>query len=200
MSTVKNEVLVGLAGQAKDVQAEKVKVLVSVESPFSASNLFRFQQHIQYAVLCNKHAVSLGYATFTPHLCNTQFVLYGVQAYIGDFVGSLLLATNLLCKAKTYSIGREKTLIITNLARVQSCQKVVVYSDFGISTGMQSAIDEARRHNIEVEYTELPPDLMCHVVGKSVASTLVWAVSMAPYGITIGLAARSFFRLARRFV
>ena len=54
---------------SKPTQAEKV--LVSVESPYTASNWFRFQQHLQYGVLCNKHAASLGDATFAPHLCNT---------------------------------------------------------------------------------------------------------------------------------
>ena len=187
-------------GQAQDLDAQAKKVLVSVESPFSAPNWFRFQQHKQYAVLCNKHAVSLGYATFTPHLCNTQVVFYGVQAYIGDFVANTLLATNLFSNAKTYSIGREKTLEVTNLARIQSCQKVMVYRDFGVSAGMQSAIDEARRHNIDVEYTDLPPDLMRHVVGKSPGSSLVGTASMTPQAITIGLVARSLFRWAKRFV
>ena len=48
------------------------RVLVSVESPYTAPNWFRFQQHLQYAVLCNRHAASLGNATFTPHLCNNK--------------------------------------------------------------------------------------------------------------------------------
>jgi hypothetical protein len=76
----------------------------------------------------------------------------------------------------------------------------MVYRDFGVSAGMQSAIDEAQRHNIDVEYTDLPPDLMRHIVGKSLGSSLVWTTSFAPQAITIGLAARSLFRLAKRFV
>jgi hypothetical protein len=109
MSATTDEAPVGV-DQAQDLHAQAKKVLISVESPISAPNWFRFQQHKQYAALCNKHAASLGYATFTPHLCNTQVVFYGVQAYIGDFVANTLLATNLFSNAKTYSIGAKRRL------------------------------------------------------------------------------------------
>jgi hypothetical protein len=176
------------------------RVLVSVESPYTASNWFRFQQHLQYAVLCNRHAASLGNATFTPHLCNTQVVMYGVQAFVGDFFGSMLLATGMFSTAKKYTVSRDKTLEVTNLARIQSCDKVCVYTDFGVSEGMQLAIDAAKRNNIQVVERKLPDDLMCHVVGKSVGSTVVWGASVAPFAFTGYALARQVFRLAKRFV
>ena len=180
---------------SKPTQPEKV--LVSVESPYTASNWFRFQQHLQYGVLCNKHAASLGDATFAPHLCNTQFVLYGVQAYIGDVVGKFLLATKMFSKASKYAIGREKTLEVTNLARIQSCRKICVYTDFGVSDHMLSAIKAAEQHNIPIERRRLPDELMRNVVGKSIESTVMWSVSTTPYVFTTGFAVKKLFQLAK---
>ena len=126
--------------------------------------------------------------------------MYGVQAFVGDFFGSMLLATGMFSTAKQYTVSRDKTLEVTNLARIQSCDKVCVYTDFGVSEGMQLAIDAAKRNNIEVVERKLPDDLMRHVVGKSVGSTVVWGASVAPFAFTGYALARQVFRLAKRFV
>ena len=167
--------------------------LVSVESPYGAPNIFRFYQQLQYTVLANKHSTFLGYATFTPHLCNPQIVLYGVQAYIGDFVGKL--PTTLFGK-ETSSIGREKTLDVTMHGRRQ-CRELRVYNDMGVSPGMQRAIDYAKEHNIPVAYCQLPDHLMRHVVGKSVASTIGWGVGVSPFAISGFVVARGVYRLVK---
>jgi hypothetical protein len=126
--------------------------------------------------------------------------VFGVQAYVGDFFGNMLLGMNMFSSAKKYCVGREETLRITNLARIQNCRKVKVYNQMGISSGMQTAIDAARQHNIPVEYCQIPDDMMRHVVGKSLASTVVWSASMAPYAITSVALVRGMYRLARRVV
>ncbi len=123
--------------------------------------------------------------------------MYGVQAYIGDVVGKFLLATKMFNKASKYAIGREKTLDVTNVARIQSCRKICVYTDFGVSDGMLSAIKVAEQHNIPVERRRLPDELMRNVVGKSIESTVMWSVSMTPYVFTTGFAVKKLFQLAK---
>lgn len=69
---------------------DKVK-LVSVESPYNALTPWNQLRNIQYAILANCHAASLGDATWTPHIANTQIVKFGHNTYVGDTYGELLL-------------------------------------------------------------------------------------------------------------
>lgn len=156
--------------------AEKKKfVLVSVESPYNASNPFKLVRNIQYAILCNTVEASRGHATWAPHVCNTQVVASGVNAYFGDTLADWLASLPLVGStvAAKYAIGRERTLQITNEARRLKCDAVVCYVDFGISSGMLRAIDVAKANNICVIKRTLPKDAMSQVFGQSVKATLV---------------------------
>lgn len=149
---------------------ENIK-FVSIETPYYSFNPMTLYRNIQYAIQANTHAtLSKEYATWAPHLCNTQFVLFGLNGYVGDNLSCII--PNLL-KNDNYGIGGEKDLDAINEARVKHMDKLLVYTDFGISTGMRSAINAAERHNITVEYRKLPPESMKHVFGQSIMSTAI---------------------------
>ena len=157
---------------------------VSVESPYNAFTPWMQLRNIQYAILANTHAASLGDATWTPHICNTQIVKFGYNTYIGDTYGELLLR----CFGKNiykYDIGRDETLKITNYIRQTHIDKVVCYTDFGTSSGMQSAINAAQLKNIPVENRKLPNDLMQEVYGQSFSSTIFPTIQFTSiYGLS----------------
>ena len=180
------------ADEEEDVNEVEVKVLlVSVESPFNAYRPWTLLRNIQYAIQANKHAAYLGDATWTPHICNTQFVKWGFNSYIGDSVGQLAnkLTGN---RIEKYAIGREQTLINTNAVRASRVNKIVCYTDFGISSGMKTAIDTGEKNGVEVEYRELPKDMMSEVFGQSFKSTFIPILTiLAKYG----LLSYGFYRL-----
>lgn len=157
-------------------------MFVSIETPYNAWNPWLQRRNIQYAIAATHHATSLGDATYVPHLCNTQIVYLGFHAYIGDSLGDFLLATFGKSTLK-YNSTREKVLEITHSVRKNKVDKVVCYTDFGISRGMQEAIDVAKTNNIPIEERTLPPDLMKHVYTQSIASTVV------PTALTGGIVA-----------
>lgn len=144
--------------------------LVSIESPYNSIYPWYQIRNIQYAIQANTHASSLGDVTWTPHIANTQFVKYGINSYISDTLSGFILK-HLQNKQKTYLIGREQTLINTNHIRSTKIDKVICYTDYGISSGMQSAIDTATKHNVPIEYRKLPSDLKQDIFGESFAST-----------------------------
>lgn len=156
-----------LVEESKDDTGVK---LVSVESPYNALTPWNHYRNVQYAILANKHAASLGEVTWTPHICNTQFVKYGFNGYIGDTYGDVL---NSVTGMDKYAIGREKTLEVTHKIRATKVDKVVCYIDFGISSGIQGAIDVANENGVEVEYRHLPKDLMKEVFCQSFSSTVL---------------------------
>lgn len=143
---------------------------VSIESPFNSRWPWLRIRNIQYAILANTHAASLGDSTWAPHLSNTQFCVWGINGYISDSLADAIIG---LCphSQQKYYLGREETLTITNKNRQEKCDKVVCYTDYGISSGMQTAIEAAKQKNIPVEYRTLPQDLKEHVIGESLGST-----------------------------
>jgi hypothetical protein len=149
----------------------KIK-LISVESPYNARTPWTQLRNIQYAILCNTHAASLGDATWTPHICNTQVVKFGYNSYIGDTYGDFIVTFfgKNVCK---YYLSRNETLRITNSVRQTHIDKVICYTDFGVSGGMRSAIVAAKMKNITVEERKLPNDLMKEVYGQSFVSTII---------------------------
>ena len=166
-------------------------ILVSVESPFNAYLPWKLLRNIQYAIQANKHAAYLGDVTWTPHICNTQFVKWGFNSYIGDSIGQLAnrLTRN---RVEKYAIGREQTLINTNAVRASHVNKIVCYTDFGVSSGMRSAIDIGEKNGVEVEYRKLPKDMMSEVFGQSFKSTFIpILIMLAKYG----LLSYGFYRL-----
>jgi hypothetical protein len=144
---------------------------VSIETPYNSIYPWKVIRNIQYAIQANKHAtLSKKYATWVPHLCNTQFVILGMNGYIGDSIGSYFLK---LFPNSSYGIGREKTLEITNNIRGKKIDKILVYDDFGISSGMQTAIDIAEKNDIPIEYRKLPKNMLKNVFGQSFQSTFI---------------------------
>ena len=204
-----NDAMNDVADQANHDAAprrEEAVRFVSVESPYNASNPVTLLRNIQYAALCNTHAASLKDATWAPHLCNTQVVYCGIRAYIGDTFSAFLFSTGLFknTPAATYSIGRDETLRVTNEVRKTRCDAVVCYTDYGMTDGMRSAAHAAQKAGVRVIERHLPPELKRHVIGESVASTVV------PFGVALALTStcgvgtytmlRAGFRLARRIV
>ena len=151
----------------------KKVLLVSIESPYNALTPWKHYRNIQYAILANKHAASLEEVTWTPHICNTQFVKWGFNGYIGDTYGDLLSKTTGFDK---YAIGRDRTLELTHKIRANKVDKVVLYTDFGISSGMREAEKVANYNGVPVEYRKLPPDLMKEVFYQSAMSTVIPAL------------------------
>ena len=166
-------------------------ILVSVESPFNAYWPWILLRNIQYAIQANKHAAYLGDVTWTPHICNTQFVKWGFNSYIGDSVGELAnrLTGN---RVEKYAIGRKQTLINTNAIRASHVNKIVCYNDFGISSGMQGAIDTGKENGVEVEYRKLPEDMMSEIFGQSFKSTFIPVLTTL---VKYGLLSYGFYRL-----
>ena len=169
--------------------------LVSVESPYNAISPWKQLRNIQYAILANTHAASLERdVTWTPHICNTQIVKFGYNAYIGDTFGNIILGTfnQNVCK---YWLGRDETLKRTNAIRQSHIDKVVCYTDFGISNGMQSAIDAANSKGVPVEMRKLPLYLKKEIIGQSFAST---AIPITKFSLTTGLAWYGFLQLFKK--
>lgn len=159
--------------------------LVSLESPFNSPYPWICLRNIQYAILANTHAASLGDVTWAPHLTNTQFVKWGYNNYVSDVWGSLLSG---FIDGK-YFLGRDETLRLTNEVRQTKVDKVVCYTDYGISSGMKGAIEAANESGTPVEYRKLPEDMMKDVFGESVVSTVapvlkgLSAFGLSTYGL-----------------
>lgn len=168
--------------------------LVSVESPYNAYTPWNQLRNIQYAILANTHAASKEDATWTPHICNTQYVKFGFNSYIGDTYGTMMLKFFGKDFYK-YSIGLKRTMEVTNDIRRSKVDKVICYTDFGISRGMQSAIDTAKEVGIEVEERKLPKDLMKDVYGQSFSSTFF---PTAKFGVSSGLMLYGAYNLLKK--
>ena len=162
--------------------------LISVESPYNSIYPWLQRRNIQYAIQCNTHAASLGDVTWTPHIVNTQFVKFGFNGYVSDSLSTFLFTPKGL-KLDKYFIGRDETLKRTNEIRQTKIDKVVCYTDYGISNGMQGAIEAAKKANVPIEYRKLPKDMKKDIFGESVQSTLLPVVksittfSLSFYGL-----------------
>lgn len=167
--------------------------LVSVESPYNAVYPWHLARNIQYAILANTHAASLGETTYVPHLCNTQVVTCGLKGYISDSLGDFILQR--WNSQRKYWLGREETLRVTNLTRQRKVDKVVCYTDYGISSGMKGAIVAAEAAGVPVEYRKLPAELKKDIFGESFRST---AIPVSLYGGSMALQLYGLFRLLRR--
>jgi len=144
--------------------------LVSIESPYNSIYPWYLIRNIQYAIQCNTHAASLGDVTWTPHLCNTQFVKYGFKGYISD---TLSILSKFDKTSNKYFIDRDNTLYLTNQIRQTKIDCVICYTDYGISSGMNEAINAAKNANIDIEYRKLPDDMKKDIFGESIFSTIL---------------------------
>ena len=108
---------------------------VIVESPYSAPNPTRSKINEIYAEICLKDCILRGEAPFASHLLYTRtFVLDD-------------------CDAEERKLGIEVGLSWYDVANL-----CAVYSDIGISKGMQLGIERAKQKNVTVEYRSLLHD------------------------------------------
>lgn len=103
-------------------------ILVYLESPFAGD----VETNIKYARACMADCLARGEAPFASHLLYTQ------EGILNDNVP-----------------GERSLGISAGFAWAQFAQKTVVYTDLGISGGMQLGIQNARLAEREVEYRQL---------------------------------------------
>ena len=102
--------------------------LVIIESPYAGD----VEKNIRYARLCMRDSFMRGEFPFASHLLYTQ---------------DDILNDNLLDERK---LG-----INAGLKWGKFADKTVVYTDYGISPGMQYGIDNAINNNRKIEYRKL---------------------------------------------
>lgn len=108
--------------------------LVILESPFKGANAKEFERNVLYAQFCVLDSLQKGEAPYASHLLYTQVLNEQDPAQ--------------------RSFGIDAGLEFGTV-----CSKSVVYTDLGISSGMQKGIDHALRHGREVQMRTLPPEL-----------------------------------------
>ena len=104
--------------------------LVILESPYAG----KVGRNVAYARRCVRHSLEMGEAPIASHLLYTQ--------------PGILDDNNELQRRWGIEAG---------LAWRKVAEKTVVYTDFGITRGMQYGIDTALAAGIEVEYRRLLP-------------------------------------------
>ena len=191
---------------------------VSIESPYMSWLPWFVMRNYQYALLCYKNEArelpwleegeegkegKEGCMPFASHITFTQFVLFGMNSFVGDGLSEVLFHRLFASKMSSQSLGRSYCLDLTDEVR-EECDKIVVYDDFGTqSSGVQRAIALGKERSIPVEYKQLPPDMMKHVFGQSVLSTVVPLCSMAITAVGTAVCARGGWRFGvqsvRRF-
>lgn len=107
---------------------------VVIESPLSGD----FAKNIRYARLCGLDCIRRGEAPYASHLLMTQFLDDALP--------------------EERKVGME-----AGFAWGAVGEKVVVYQDFGISGGMKMGIDNAVNRGQDIEYRNLPADLMARI-------------------------------------
>jgi len=100
--------------------------LIILESPFAGD----VEANIEYARKCMLHSLKLGEAPMVSHLLYTQVLDDTIQ--------------------NERDMGIE-----AGLSWLKAAEKTVVYTDLGISRGMQYGIDDAIKNNREIEYRKI---------------------------------------------
>lgn len=107
--------------------------LVIVESPYAAANEAELNRHLDYGRACLADCLARGESPIASHLLLTQ------PGVLVDAIPEQ--------RAKAIAAGH---------AWMQVADLVVVYTDRGISPGMQQAIDAAKVIGCPVELRTLP--------------------------------------------
>lgn len=112
---------------------EKVDLpAVLIESPLAAPTIDGLVRNKKFARACLRDSLSKGEAPYASHL------LYAQEGLLND------------------DIAHERALgIHAGLLWGKFATKTVVYTDLGISSGMERGIKRAREENREIEYREL---------------------------------------------
>ena len=113
---------------AENDEALQNKPLVLIESPFAGE----VEKNIRYARACMRDSLLRGEHPFVMHLLYTQ------DGILDDDIPS------------------ERNLgIEAGLAWGKCARKTVVYTDFGITPGMEQGIKRAKEEGREIEYRQL---------------------------------------------
>lgn len=104
------------------------KPLVLIESPFAGD----VEKNIQYARACMRDSLLRGEYPFVMHLLYTQ------EGILNDDIPS-----------------ERKLGIESGLAWGKCASKTVVYTDLGITPGMEQGIQRAKEEGREIEYRQL---------------------------------------------
>lgn len=105
---------------------------VIIESPFRATGKATVEDHIAYARACLRDSLLRGEAPFASHLLYTQ------PGVLDD------------------AIPEERDLgLDAGLVWGYGADLVAVYTDFGISQGMQCGIDHAKNRDTPIAYRSL---------------------------------------------
>jgi len=106
--------------------------LVIIESPYAASSTHTVEEHIKYARLCVKDSLSRGEAPIASHLLYTQ------EGILDDTIPA-----------------KRKQGIDAGLAWRVTAKCSVVYTDMGVSKGMEYGTKAALDSGNFVEYRKL---------------------------------------------
>jgi len=107
-------------------------IRVIIESPLRSTKAGQYQRNKEYAISCMRDSISRGEAPFASHL------LYTLRGLLNDLKFD------------------ERTLGISMGFLWGECaNKVVVYTDRGISEGMKLGIKHYRKLEIPIEYRTL---------------------------------------------
>lgn len=100
---------------------------VIIESPYASEDTAMMQRHVNYAKYAFKDSMSRGEAPMAG------FILYGQM--MND----------------RQKIDHDIALVV-HLSWIPKCDLLVVYADYGISPGMQAAINTAKIKMVKTEY------------------------------------------------
>lgn len=106
-------------------------VTIVIESPYRGKSLYDTERNKRFAKLCMRHSIDLGEAPFASHLLYTQ------------------------CLDDDIKEERE-TGIKLRLVWGMAARKVAVYTNYGVSEGMQYGISYWKELGKEIEFRVLP--------------------------------------------
>lgn len=101
--------------------------LVIIESPYSSEDVVKIQRHVNYAKLCMLDSIHKGEAPLCGHLMYPQVLDDRIPL--------------------DHDLG-----YASHLAWLAVSDLVAIYADYGISPGMQAAINTAKLKLVKVEY------------------------------------------------
>ena len=122
---------------------------VTIETPYGAPNTESLERNMRYTVLAVKHAQTLDELAFAPNYLAQQ-VSEGSRGLVDESTPDPL------------GVGQEKAFELCNGARTK-VDKVVFYTDLGMSGGMKIAEQFAQDNKIVTEYRTLPEDFLKHL-------------------------------------
>lgn len=105
--------------------------LVVVESPYSAPDDETLWRNIQYARAAMTHCAEIGEAPFAGHLLYTQILEDKIQEQRDEGIAC-------------------------HINWIRAATSVAIYKDFGISEGMEMAIEAASALRVPVEFRSIP--------------------------------------------